>query len=64
MLVKVRGAMVSPIEVEHALTQLEGVAQAAVKGTLHADGGLRLVAYVVPARGASPSASSIRQACE
>jgi amino acid adenylation domain-containing protein len=59
--VKVRGAMVSPTEVELALTQVEGVAAAAVQGIPGTDGGLRLVAYVVAERGASPSASSIRR---
>ncbi|MEX1007447.1 MAG: non-ribosomal peptide synthetase [Acidimicrobiia bacterium] len=59
--VKVRGAMVSPMEAERALMQLEGVAAAAVKSTPAADGGLRLVAYVVPERDASPSASAIRR---
>ena len=45
---KVRGAMVSPIEVERALCQLEDVSVAAVMGVPADDGGQRLVAYVVP----------------
>ncbi len=58
---KVRGAMVSPMEAERALSQLEGVSEAAVKGVPADDGGLRLVAYIVPERDASPRASSIRR---
>ena len=58
---KVRGAMVSPMEAERALSQLEDVSVAAVKGAPADDGGQRLVAYVVPERGASPSPWSIRR---
>jgi acyl-coenzyme A synthetase/AMP-(fatty) acid ligase/thioesterase domain-containing protein/acyl carrier protein len=51
--VKVRGAMVATSEVEVALMSLDGVADAAVIAVAHADGGTRLVAYVV-GDGATP----------
>ncbi|HXY91692.1 MAG TPA: AMP-binding protein, partial [Acidimicrobiia bacterium] len=61
-LVRVRGAMASPTEVERALAQHEGVAAGAVKAFPSDDGGMRLVAYVAPAEGTTLSASSIRRA--
>ena len=45
--VKVRGVMVGPSEVEHALVGLDGVADAAVVPVPARDGGTGLVAYVV-----------------
>ncbi len=59
--VKVRGAMVSPSEVELALTRLDGVDQAAVKPIPAPDGGTRLAAYVVPSADATPAAWQIRR---
>ncbi len=59
--VKVRGAMVSPSEVEHALTGIDGVERAAVVPIPAPDGGTRLAAYVVPDAGATPSAWQIRR---
>jgi acyl-coenzyme A synthetase/AMP-(fatty) acid ligase/thioesterase domain-containing protein/acyl carrier protein len=46
--VKIRGSMVAPEAVEHALVQLEGVAAAAVIAAPADGGGMRLVAYVAP----------------
>jgi len=46
--VKVRGVMVSPSEVERALTALASVSDAAVVPAPARDGGTRLVGYVVP----------------
>ncbi len=59
--VKVRGAMVSPSEVELALTRLDGVGRAAVVPIPARDGGTRLAAYVVPDRDATLSAWQIRR---
>ena len=52
--VKVRGAMVSPSEVERALVRLHGVMHAAVVPAPARDGGTRLVGYVVPEIGRNP----------
>ncbi len=49
--VKIRAAMVSPGEVEHALVRLDGVLHAAVVPAPARDGGTRLIAYVVPEDG-------------
>jgi amino acid adenylation domain-containing protein len=46
--VKVRGVMISPSEVERALTALDGVHSAAVVPAPARRGGTRLVGYVVP----------------
>ncbi|HXY91581.1 MAG TPA: AMP-binding protein [Acidimicrobiia bacterium] len=59
--VKVRGAMVSPSEVELALHRLVDVDRAAVVPIPAPDGGTRLAAYVVPAPDASVSAWQIRR---
>lgn len=45
--VKVRGAMVSPSEVERALVHLDGISAAAVRSFPTADGGWRLVGFIV-----------------
>jgi acyl-coenzyme A synthetase/AMP-(fatty) acid ligase/thioesterase domain-containing protein/acyl carrier protein len=58
---KVRGAMVSPSEVERAMTTLEGVRHAAVVAAPARDGGTRLVGYVVPDAGAELSAWEVRR---
>lgn len=60
--VKVRGAMVSPSEVETALTSLPEVAVAAVVAEVGERGDTRLVGYVEPERGAAPSAWALRRA--
>jgi acyl-coenzyme A synthetase/AMP-(fatty) acid ligase/thioesterase domain-containing protein/acyl carrier protein len=60
--VKVRGLMVSPGEVERALTALEGVHDAAVVPAAARDGGTRLVGYVAPVAGAELRASEVRRA--
>jgi acyl-coenzyme A synthetase/AMP-(fatty) acid ligase/thioesterase domain-containing protein/acyl carrier protein len=59
--VKVRAAMVSPSEVERALVRLDGVMHAAVVPAPARDGGTRLVGYVVPEVGATPSAWQLRR---
>jgi amino acid adenylation domain-containing protein len=59
--VKVRGAMVSPSEVERALTSVDGVERAAVAPVAAPDGGTRLAAYIVPDPGATPSPWQIRR---
>ncbi|MEX1008956.1 MAG: non-ribosomal peptide synthetase [Acidimicrobiia bacterium] len=59
--VKVRGAMVSPSEVERLLVRLHDVVHAAVVPAPARDGGTRLVGYVVPEVGATPSAWQLRR---
>ena len=60
--VKVRGAMVSPSEVERALTALDGVAEAVVVATPDArTGGTRLVGYAVTEGHATPSNWQLRR---
>ena len=59
--VKVRGAMVSPSEVERALVRLHDVMHAAVVPAPARDGGTRLVAYVVPEAEATPSTWQLRR---
>ena len=60
--VKVRGVMVSPSEVERALTAVNGVRDAAVVQAPARDGGTRLVGYVVPDAGTELSRLEIRRA--
>ncbi|WP_344040830.1 non-ribosomal peptide synthetase/type I polyketide synthase [Saccharothrix xinjiangensis] len=50
--VQIRGFRVEPGEVEHQLTALPGVREAAVRALTDADGTVRLAAHVVPAPGA------------
>jgi amino acid adenylation domain-containing protein len=59
-LVKIRGHLVSPTEVEVALRELDQVADAAVIGHEEAPGRKRLVAYIVAADGVTSEASSLR----
>ena len=59
--VKVRGAMTSPSEVERALVALDDIAEAAVVAFPTAEGGTRLVAYVVPVGRVTPSGWQIRR---
>jgi thioesterase domain-containing protein/acyl carrier protein len=59
--VKIRAAMVSPSEVEQGLVRLDGVMHAAVVPAPARDGGTRLVGYVVPDVGATPSAWQLRR---
>lgn len=61
-LVKIRGHLVSPTEVEVALRELDEVTDAAVIGHGGQAGGRRLVAYVVAASGASVDGSALRAA--
>ncbi len=59
--VKVRAGMVSTSEVERVLVRLDGVARAAVVPAPARDGGTRIVAYIVPEVGASPSTWQLRR---
>jgi fatty-acyl-CoA synthase len=54
------GENVFPGEVEHVLLEHAGVVDAAVVGVPDPDFGQRLVAFVVPAPGASPTADDLR----
>ncbi|HEX5096208.1 MAG TPA: non-ribosomal peptide synthetase, partial [Acidimicrobiia bacterium] len=60
--VKVRGTMVSPSEIERALTALAGVSEAAVVPAPARDGGTRLVGYIVPEARANVSGWELRRA--
>jgi len=60
-LVKIRGVSVSLAMVEATVATLPAVREAAVVATSHAHDARRLVAYVVPADGAAPTASEIRR---
>jgi acyl-coenzyme A synthetase/AMP-(fatty) acid ligase/thioesterase domain-containing protein/acyl carrier protein len=59
--VKVRGAMVSPSEVERALTALPDVAAAVISTPDARTGGTRLVGYAVTEGQASPSGWQLRR---
>jgi amino acid adenylation domain-containing protein len=59
--VKVRGYLVHPGEVEHALVEHPTIREAIVTGFVDADGETRLAAYVVPRGVAAPRASLLRQ---
>ncbi|MEX1007448.1 MAG: non-ribosomal peptide synthetase, partial [Acidimicrobiia bacterium] len=59
--VKVRGAMTSPSEVERALVELDDIADAVVVASPTAEGGTRLVAYVVLRGSATPSGWQVRR---
>ncbi|TGE21484.1 amino acid adenylation domain-containing protein [Hymenobacter aquaticus] len=58
--VKVRGYRVEPGEVQHALLQLPGLAQAAVIALKQAEGDAALVAYVVPTTGQEIDEAALR----
>jgi amino acid adenylation domain-containing protein len=59
--VKVRGALISPSEVERTMAGLDGVGTVAVVAEPLQDGGHRLVAYVVPLPGSTPTAAQLRR---
>lgn len=61
-MIKTRAANVSRLEVEAALTELPEVETAAVAGLDDAEYGQIVAAAVVPAKGASPTAASLRAA--
>ncbi|WP_157494673.1 non-ribosomal peptide synthetase [Kutzneria sp. 744] len=58
---KVRGFRIEPGEVEHHLRALPGVASAVVIGQPDQDGGVRLVAYVVPEAGMTLDPAELRR---
>ncbi len=60
--VKVRGYRIELEEVEAALVELDGIAEAAVAAPTADDGAARLVGYVVPAAGSTPSTAAIADA--
>jgi pristinamycin I synthase-3/4 len=60
--VKIRGNRVEPAEVEARLRECPGVSQAAVIAWPAGAPAARLVAYIVPAEGAEPSAADLRTA--
>ncbi len=60
-LVKIGGYRVEPAEVEAALMELDEIAEAVVLGDRSDPGRTRLVGYVVPNTGCSPSTTFIRR---
>jgi amino acid adenylation domain-containing protein len=58
---KIRGIRVEPGEIEAALLRHPGVAEAVVVGHEDKLGSIRLVAYVIPARGQAASTADLRE---
>lgn len=63
-IIKSRGEKVAPREVEHTLLAIPGVREAAVVGAPDPLLGQAVVAFVVPADGASLTAGALRRECQ
>ncbi len=59
-----RDVIVSPVEIEKFLSQVEGVSEAAVIGLDTGQGDQKIVAVVVPATGKDVSIDKLREVCE
>jgi len=61
-LVKIRGKLIAPVEVENTLLDVPGIKEAVVVAREDEAGEPRLVAYLVPVEAPGPSVSAIRRA--
>jgi fatty-acyl-CoA synthase len=60
---RLRGFLVDPAEIEHRLAAHEGVGTAKVVGIRGADGSTQAVGFVVPAEGHAPAPEALRAWC-